>query len=229
MIGDYEDATTVGEKTRRGSVAELGVVFGITVALPVALGLASGRLQSFEFGQSRLLGTVAAEAVVVAILWPWLASRGWDFRSIAGAPVPMDAARGVGVAVLAYAAYYISAVTWAVFVPLSYDAMKAAIPTGAAAPWVVVLVSVFNPTVEEFLWLGYGVTAMRRYGSRSAVSASILLRVTVHAYQGILALTSILPLAIVFTIYFARTKRLWPVIVAHMLFDAVGLLAVLKQ
>jgi membrane protease YdiL (CAAX protease family) len=33
----------------------------------------------------------------------------------------------------------------------------------------------------------------------------------------------------VFTVYYSRTKRLWPVVVSHMLFDAFGLLSVLKQ
>ena len=50
------------------------------------------------------------------------------------------------------------------------------------------------------------------------------LRVSVHLYQGpLLAFVAILPLAIVMTWYYARTGRIWPVIVAHVITDAIGL------
>jgi len=68
-----------------------------------------------------------------------------------------------------------------------------------------------------------------RYGARTAVVASVTLRVAVHSYQGVLALTGIPPMAVVFTLYDVRTKRLWPVIVAHMLFDTLALMPVLQR
>lgn len=229
-MSEAEDPSALPEArlaARRGSVGELTVVFGLTVGLPLLLAIAAGRLQvSFDFGQRRLLTTLVAECVLVALLWPWLAARGWAFRPIAGAPEPRDILRGFGVALLAYIAYYISAVTWISFSSTSYDALVAAVPTGSAAPWVVILTSVLNPVVEEFLWLGYGLTALSRYGARTSACISISLRLAVHAYQGIVALVGVLPLAIVFTLYYSRTKRIWPVIVAHMLFDAIALLTV---
>ena len=224
-----EDAEAVGKRERRGSLPELAIVFGITVAAPLALSLASGQFYNLDFSQTRLLSTITAEVVLVAILWPWLAARGWAFRAIARTPEPMDGLRGCGVALLSYLAYYVNVVVWAAIVPSSYTAMLAATPTGAAAPWTIVLVSIVNPIVEEFLWLAYGVTALSRYGLRTAVAISIALRVVIHSYQGILALTGILPLAIVFTVYYARTRRLWPVVVAHVLFDTVGLVAALRR
>lgn len=48
-------------------------------------------------------------------------------------------------------------------------------------------------------------------------------RVAIHAYQGQMALVGITPMAVVFTCYFARTGRLWPVVVAHAIGDAAGL------
>ncbi|HEY2856313.1 MAG TPA: CPBP family intramembrane glutamic endopeptidase [Gemmatimonadaceae bacterium] len=102
-------------------------------------------------------------------------------------------------------------------------------PVGTAAAWVVIVGVIINPVVEEFLWLAYGITALQRYGTRTAVIASIALRLTVHLYQGRFAFISVLPLAMVFTIYFVRTKRLWPVIVAHMLFDTLALLSIVRR
>src|SRR5256885_213770 len=114
MTQDRPSSEVAAQDGRKGSLPELAIVFGLTVGVPLVSGLAAGRIQSFDFSQSRLLGTLTAEAVVVALLWPWLAKRGWSFRSIAGAPEPVDLVRGLVVALLAYVAFYISAITWAV-------------------------------------------------------------------------------------------------------------------
>lgn len=42
-------------------------------------------------------------------------------------------------------------------------------------------------------------------------------------------MTGIPPMAVVFTLYDVRTKRLWPVIVAHMLSDTLALMPVLQR
>jgi len=68
-----------------------------------------------------------------------------------------------------------------------------------------------------------------RFGPSVALWASVMLRVLVHAYQGPLAVVGILPLGLVFTCYFARSKRLWPVIVAHIIQDTIGLMQVLHS
>ncbi len=61
------------------------------------------------------------------------------------------------------------------------------------------------------------------FGIRAAFVGSVLLRVAAHAYQGALGLIAILPVAVVLTLYFVRTGRLWPVIVAHVIQDAIAL------
>lgn len=219
----------VGTVEQKGSAFELAIVFGLTVALPVIYTIAARRFYDFDFGQRRLVTTVFIELVVVTLLWPWLSARGWSFRAILEAPEPKDVLRGVGLAMLAYIASYISTVTWWVFVPEADHVLRTALPSGSATPWAVLLIVVINPLVEECLWLAYGVTALERYGTRFAVVASVALRTSVHLYQGLLAFISVLPLGVVFTVYFARTRRIWPVVVAHMLFDTLALLSVLQR
>src|SRR5690348_4820695 len=219
--------TTVDD--RRGSLREITTVFGLTVGGWLVLWILKGSFISFDFGQARLVRTFAAEVIYVILLWPWLAARGWSFGAIAGAPQPIDIWRGFGLAIAAYVAYYCSAYTWVVFGPGTYEVLQKATPVGTAAAWVITMGVILNPIVEEFLWLGYGITALRRYGTRTAVLVSLSLRLFVHLYQGRLAFISVLPLAVVFTLYFVRTRRLWPVIVAHMLFDTLGLLSVVRH
>ena len=61
------------------------------------------------------------------------------------------------------------------------------------------------------------------FRSPIAFVVSVFFRVLAHAYQGKLALIAILPVALVLTWYFVRTGRLWPVIVAHIVQDAIAL------
>ena len=212
---------------RRGSARELAVVFGLTVGIPLLFTILGKR--GLDFGQQRLLVTLIVELVLTALAWPWLRRRGWALGSIAGAPSPTDVLRGTGLALTAYIAYVVAATTWAASVPGAWEYLRDTHPTGAASAWVIIAVSVINPLFEEFLWLGYGYSALFRFGPTVAIWASIMLRVLVHAYQGPMAVVGILPLGLVFTYYFARSRRLWPVIVAHMIFDTIGLLQVLQS
>lgn len=205
---------------------ELAIVFGLTVALPLCASALTGHFFNNDFGQQRLLRTVAAEIVVVFLLAPWLAARGWSFRAIVGTPAPIDLWRGFLLAALAYVVYFVTAIAWLMFVPGIGGLFRALHPVGSAAGWVIVLVAVVNPVVEELLWLGYGFTALQRYGTRVAVVVSIALRLSLHLYQGWMAFFSVLPVAVVFTAYFAEKKRLLPVVVAHMLVDSIGLIAI---
>jgi len=58
---------------------------------------------------------------------------------------------------------------------------------------------------------------------KTAAVISGTLRLSVHAYQGIYAVIGVLPIAIVFTIFYVKTRRVWPVIVAHIVIDAISL------
>jgi membrane protease YdiL (CAAX protease family) len=214
--------------TPRSAAAEAAVVFGATVGVSVVGGLLFGSQAraSTAFTNRHLLGVGAFELLLTALLVPWLRRRGWTPGGVAGAPSPADIARGVGVSLLAFGCYW---AVWVLFATLSPEVASAlaaerrftGVPAGALA---IVLVSVVNPVFEEFLWLGYGVARLAdRIGLRTAALLSLGLRLAVHVYQGPWAVLGVLPLGLAFTWYYGRTRRLWPVVVAHVLFDALGL------
>jgi membrane protease YdiL (CAAX protease family) len=58
-----------------------------------------------------------------------------------------------------------------------------------------------------------------------AVNASTALRVAYHLYQGPAGAISMIPFGLLFGWCFARTGRLWPLVVAHGFFDLAGLLS----
>ena len=177
-----------------------------------------------RISDARLGATIGVELIVALVMVPYLRKQGWRPEAIAGSPTPFDLVRGFGVFLAAYLA------TVLVFVTLHFAAPEAAVAvhshriTGTVSPFTVITTAIINPVFEEFLWIGYAIPAVgARYGLHIAIAASIVLRVAVHAYQGSLAFVTILPIGLVFTWYFIRTGRLWPLIVAHVLADGLAL------
>ena len=212
------------------TLAEAAIVYGATVGPSVVAAMVWGieSRDAVAFTNEHLYGIVLWEIVLAGLLVPWLWTRGWKPWVAAGSPEPVDVLRGGGVWLLATGCVWTAWATFALLQPTLAAALAAeqrytGIP--AAAP-AIVLVSVLNPVFEEFLWLGYGVQRLgERFGLRAAMATSIVLRTAVHAYQGPWAVLGILPLAVALTWYYGRTRRLWPVVVAHVLFDAIGLAA----
>jgi membrane protease YdiL (CAAX protease family) len=219
---------------RRASAAEISLVLGLPTAIflagcVVALMRGPG---SVVFTDARLLRITAEEAITAALFLPFLRHRGWTPDAIGGAPEPMDVVRGGLVCLGSYVAYYLAFVALLSLAPSWGTTLQATRIGGSVSVPVAVVTALLNPLFEEFLWLGYGVSALEpRIGLRGACIVSVVLRVAVHSYQGPMALVGIAPMAVVFTWYYARTGRLWPLIVAHVIGDAAafGVLAASKH
>lgn len=213
-------------RDRRASVGEFAIVFGLTAGWSIVgfLASSSAEANAATFTDEHLVGLVAYELLLAAVLVPWLSTRGWSPRAIAGSPEPADVARGaclwIAAALLGWTVSIAVGAMWPeILRPLTDGRFG-----GGASAVAVTLVSVLNPVFEEFLWLGYAIPSLApRLGLGGAAAVSIALRVSVHAYQGAWAFMGILPVAVLLTTYYARTRRLWPVIVAHVILDAVGL------
>jgi membrane protease YdiL (CAAX protease family) len=90
----------------------------------------------------------------------------------------------------------------------------------------IVLVSPVNAFFEEVFVCGYVMTALhRKENVWFALNASVAIRLLYHLYQGPLGVLSVIPFGLIFGYWYARTGRLWPVIVAHSAIDVVGMLA----
>jgi len=89
---------------------------------------------------------------------------------------------------------------------------------------VLVLLAFGNGLIEEVVVVGYLVTRLRQtgWGVAAAVTASSLLRGTYHLYQGFGAFLGNAVMGVVFTLFFLRFGRLWPLIIAHAILDIVA-------
>jgi membrane protease YdiL (CAAX protease family) len=89
---------------------------------------------------------------------------------------------------------------------------------------VLVLAAVGNAVVEEVVVVGYLLTRLRDVGMRTvlAVAASALLRGSYHLYQGVGGFFGNAIMGVVFALFYLRTRRLLPLIIAHTLLDVVA-------
>ena len=210
-------------------VAAVGLLLPVLLMVVMSAGRSNdGSSAPIAVTDGGLIGGLIVELVLTATLGLWLWRRGWRPYLIATRPFAWrDLTRGV----VLWAATIVSVICWALVCRAAFPDLltiaKQTELTGAPHLWVSLPFSVFNAVFEELLWLGLGIAAFRRFGTASAATISIALRLLVHAYQGPLALVTILPAGIVFTLYYLRTGRIWPVVVAHAFQDtlALGLLA----
>ncbi len=88
---------------------------------------------------------------------------------------------------------------------------------------LVVLGSVINAGREEFAMRGYLIPRLEQAGlpTGSAVVLSSLLFASYHLYQGTYAFVVILATGLLFGFAFARFRRLWPLVIAHAVWDIV--------
>jgi membrane protease YdiL (CAAX protease family) len=89
---------------------------------------------------------------------------------------------------------------------------------------MLVLTAFANGWAEELVVVGFLLTRLRqlRVSPLVAVIASSVLRGLYHLYQGFGAGLGNLAMGLVFGYAYVRTGRLWPLIVAHALIDAVA-------
>jgi membrane protease YdiL (CAAX protease family) len=104
----------------------------------------------------------------------------------------------------------------------------AVVPSELGDTWwripVLIAVAFANGWAEEIIVVAFLLTRLRQLGINpvTALVASSLLRAAYHLYQGFGAGLGNLAMGLVFGFVWLRWGRLWPLIVAHGLIDAVA-------
>ncbi|MEU4419114.1 CPBP family intramembrane glutamic endopeptidase [Actinoplanes sp. NPDC024001] len=99
------------------------------------------------------------------------------------------------------------------------------VPSGLQPYWwavpVLVLAAIENAVLEEVVVVGYLITRLRQSGMSLVwiVACSAVLRGSYHLYQGFGAFIGNAVMGVVFALFFLKTKRVMPLIVAHTLLD----------
>ena len=92
-----------------------------------------------------------------------------------------------------------------------------------------VLIAVTAGVTEEIVVRGYAQTRLEQLRASTAVILLLptILWAALHVYQGLGAALTIFGLGLMYAWYFQRTRRLWPLVLAHVLFDMTQLVFIL--
>ena len=171
-----------------------------------------------------LIYQISVAPVIIYILW----ERGWKWHDFSVRISPRGVLQGLGLAVVAFmllkaALILSSSVASAATAPGL--GIAPAMGSGALAMGGMLGAAIVKAIFEEVLVCGYVVQSLRgRFGIALAVNASIALRMSFHLYQGPGAFLAFAVFGLLFTLFYIRTGKLWPLIVAHALLEAVALL-----
>lgn len=83
--------------------------------------------------------------------------------------------------------------------------------------------SLLNAFYEELFVCAYVIAAWRGADMWTAIGISSIMRLSYHLYQGPLAIAMIFPFGVLFAWYFARQRRLAPIVIAHAVLDVIAL------
>lgn len=164
---------------------------------------------------------MASEVVFAAAALGYLYFRGHDLAQFVPTPTLAGSLAGAGLFLIAALA------SWAltsVFAGSGSDAQPieemVAKATISFAP--LVGVSLVNGLYEETFLVGYLQRALEGAGASFAIGVTLLVRVLYHLYQGPIGAVSVIGFGLVLSLYYLRTKRLWPLVCAHILADLLG-------
>jgi membrane protease YdiL (CAAX protease family) len=88
---------------------------------------------------------------------------------------------------------------------------------------VLILSSFGNGALEEIIWVGFLMTRFAQLGwsDERAIATSAFIRGLYHAYQGWGGMVGNMIMGVVYCLYFKRTGRVAPLVVAHTIQDIV--------
>ena len=168
-------------------------------------------------------------AVILYLIWR--SGERWEtfgFKRLRWFDLPA----GVGVVALQYVAWY---VLWVFIWMLGLDALLDTSPEGAAwaqaasqikgVDWIVTLLgAVCNAAGEEVALYGLLFPRIRQlFGLPAAMIAVPILFTSYHIYYNAAALTWIFAFGCTHSLVYAATRRIWPLIVSHLIGDLIWL------
>jgi len=168
-----------------------------------------------------LIALIVQEFMLGSIALVYLHLRGYQLLAF----VPRPSARETAIGAALYAALALA--IWSLW--LLIDPTPAPEPIDVLVEQAqfsipaIIAAAIVNGVYEEFFLLGFVMPMLARHGGSFAVGLTVLLRVLYHVYQGPHGAVSVAIFGVVLGAYYWRTRRLWPVVCAHVIADLIGL------
>jgi hypothetical protein len=202
--GDAVSAPVIGYaigQTLLQRLQHLGLVLWVSLSMPIAGSvyyLLGGTAPTAPIQQHyRLLGGLITEVSSLLVLWYVLSRQGRTWEDIGWKLEFIDVPRAVGLLIAASLVMYLA------LVPIQYTY------------WAYSGHFLARKSLNSVF--GFG-------GSRRlAVIVSVAAQMSYHLYQGVTSAVALVFFFTVFSIYYVRTRRIVPVILAHLAVDLFAL------
>jgi membrane protease YdiL (CAAX protease family) len=211
----------------RSDTAEFLFVFIVAWLPNVVIGVAWIVLQLGQLAvtEEALFQGLGFELIILAIIWPVLRLRGWTLARFGLRFRPLDFVLGLGVVIAIFALFLaIGTAIW--LLPGGEDLLGKLVSIPPRLPVATVFIfSLLNAIFEEVLLCGYFIGREAERGREArGIALTAAIRLLCHLYEGWIGGAAIALMGLGFGWAYARTGRLWPIIIGHALYDAAALL-----
>jgi membrane protease YdiL (CAAX protease family) len=218
--------------TRFWQLRHLAIVLLVTLSGPIvgsSYVLLGGRVTDPIQQSYRLVGALRGEATSLLLLWYVLGRQGKTWKDIGWKVGIADVPRGVGL--------FIASLIASVFASVPFQDIYRAYSGHFLAPkslhsllgfgisFLSIAFVCLNPFFEELIVRGYAMSEIMSSGGTAwmAIVVSVALQMSYHLYQGLAHAIGLTVVFTVFSIYYAQTRRIVPVVLAHLLMDVIAL------
>jgi membrane protease YdiL (CAAX protease family) len=212
----------------------LGLLLWVSLSMPIAGSvyyLLGGTAPTAPIQQQfRLVGALITQVTSLLVLWYVMCTQRRSWNEIGWNPEIRDIPRGLGLLVISNLAMYV------LFIPIQYTYRVYAghflVPKslntilGFGISSLSIAFVCLNPFFEELIVRAYTISEVINLGaSRTmAVVVSVAVQMSYHLYQGFVSAVALTFVFTMFSIYYVRTRRIGPVILAHLCVDVLALI-----
>lgn len=210
--------------TIANSTADIMIVTALCFGwfILVSLQAVASGFPSQPFTDAALFEIIACELVFAAAALGYLHLRGHDLAHFIPSPTVTGSLSGAGLFVAASLASW--ALTFAFWDSGAHSQPIDDMVAGATISFAPLIgVSLVNGLYEETFLVGYLQRALEGSGAAFAIGVTLLVRLLYHLYQGPVGALSVMAFGLVLSLFYLYTKRLWPLVFAHVLADITGL------
>jgi membrane protease YdiL (CAAX protease family) len=183
-----------------------------------------------EYSNIRLVGGIITELTALALFIVLFKRQGRRFQNIGFKFRWTDLPKGLGLAVAVIVVMWVASVAinrvWFLILLRTPHSVDTRNMFSECSIWLLLPFLVLNPFFEETLVRGYLTTELIDLQKSWLLAAlvSVLVQTSYHLYYGLYGALVVGCGLSVFAFYYARSRRLMPVIIAHMLWDLTALL-----
>lgn len=163
---------------------------------------------------------VAIMAGIVAVGGLFLWGRGWTVARLGLVSDWMDGPWALALAAALFVTMNAAGMLVAVLTPGALPHDTTPVPP-YLTPYVVLALVLVSALFEELFAAGYVIGALKEKGwPNLGINLSVAIRLALNLSQGVVAVLVIVPMGLIFGMWYERTGKLWPLILAHTLFSA---------